>query len=397
MNKVEFCSTQAGIISPVCVTLNMNTQVDQKDIVQTKFVTLFDESNPLFMDVGEYLSPVTVAYETYGELNAEGTNAILVCHALTGSAHAAGYSSNDPTSVGWWNTFIGEGKPLDTTKYFVICSNFLGSCYGTTGSNSVNPHTEKPYGLLFPQMTVRDMVRVQKSLIVYLGVKKLKTVIGGSLGGMQVLEWPLLFPELVESVIPIATSARHSAWSIGLNDIARQAIMNDPDWRNGNYYEYGQPHKGLSLARQIAMVSYRSEKEFEQRFGRERQKKNGIPATYHFEPNNLFQVESYLRYQGKKLVDRFDANTYIYISKAMDLHDITIGRGTLDEVLRSISIPTLNVGIDSDILYPVREQKEIAQRIPHSTYREINSPYGHDAFLIEFEQMAKHVRAFLSQ
>ncbi|MEW5797435.1 MAG: homoserine O-acetyltransferase [Bacteroidota bacterium] len=375
----------------------MTTQIDKKNIVQTKFVTLFDESNPLFMDIGEYLAPVTVAYETYGELNAERTNAILVCHALTGSAHAAGYSSDDPKSVGWWDTFIGEGKPLDTSKYFVICSNFLGSCYGTTGSISTNPHTEKPYGLIFPQMTVRDMVRVQKSLIVYLGVKKLKSVIGGSLGGMQALEWALLYPDLVESIIPIATSAQHSAWSIGLNDIARQAIMNDPDWRAGNYYDFGQPQKGLSLARQIAMVSYRSEKEFKHRFGRERQKKNGTPATYHFEPDNLFQVESYLRYQGKKLVERFDANTYIYISRAMDLHDITIGRGTLPEVLGSIAVPTLNIGIDSDILYPVREQKEIAQYIPRSTYKEIPSPYGHDAFLIEFDQMAHHVRAFLFQ
>lgn len=373
----------------------MSILTHEKDIVQTKFVTLFDESNPLFMDIGEYLAPISVAYETYGELNAEGTNAILVCHALTGSAHAAGYSSDDPKSVGWWNTFIGEGKPLDTSKYFVICSNFLGGCYGTTGSISTNPHTEKPYGLLFPQMTVRDMVRVQKSLIIYLGVKKLKTVIGGSLGGMQVLEWALLYPDLIDSIIPIATSAQHSAWSIGLNDIARQAIMNDPGWHGGNYYEFGQPHKGLSLARQIAMVSYRSEKEFGQRFGRERQKKNGSPATYHFELDNVFQVESYLRYQGKKLVDRFDANTYIYISKAMDLHDITIGRGSLDEVLGSISVPTLNIGIDSDILYPAHEQQEIAQRIPHSSYTEITSPFGHDAFLIEFDQMAKIVKAFL--
>ena len=373
----------------------MSTLIEKKNIVQTKSVTLFDESNPLYMDIGEYLSPVTVAYETYGELNAEGTNAILVCHALTGSAHAAGFSSDDPKSTGWWDTFIGEGKPLDTSKYFVICSNFLGGCYGTTGSISVNPHTEKPYGLLFPQMTVRDMVRVQKSLIVYLGVKKLKTVIGGSLGGMQVLEWALLFPDLVESIIPIATSAQHSAWSIGLNDIARQAIMNDPDWRDGNYYDFGQPYKGLSLARQIAMVSYRSEKEFGQRFGRERQKSNGSPTTYHFEANNIFKVENYLRYQGKKLVDRFDANTYIYISKTMDLHDITIGRGTLDEVLGSIVVPTLNIGIDSDILYPAREQQEIARRIPHSSYQEIASPYGHDAFLIEFEQMAKIVKDFL--
>jgi homoserine O-acetyltransferase len=373
----------------------METFITKKNIVQTKYVTLFDEANPLPMDIGSQFAPVTVAYETYGELNKHGTNAVLVCHALTGSAHAAGFSSDDPKSIGWWDSFIGEGKPLDTSKYFVICSNFFGSCYGTTGSSSINPNTQKPYGLLFPQMTVRDMVRVQKALIVYLGVKKLKTVIGGSLGGMQVLEWALMFPDFVETIIPIATSAQHSAWSVGLNDLARQAIMNDSDWRNGDYYEYGQPAKGLSLARQIAMISYRSEQEFEQRFGRERLRNNGSSLSYRFDASNLFQVESYLRYQGKKLVDRFDANTYLYITRAMDLHDVTIDRGSVDEVLGSITIPTLNIGIDSDVLYPIREQKEIARRIPNSTYKEISSPYGHDAFLIEFEQMSKIVKEFL--
>lgn len=368
-----------------------------KNIVETKSVRLFNELNPLIMDVGKILTPVDVAYETYGTLNAEGTNAVLVCHALTGSAHAAGYSSEDPKSVGWWDSFIGEGKPLDTTKYFVICSNFLGGCYGTTGSISINPKTNKRYGLSFPQMTVRDMVRVQKALVDYLGVKKIKTVIGGSLGGMQALEWALMYPQMVESIIPIATAARHSAWSIGLNGIARQAIMNDPDWCGGNYYDYGQPEKGLSLARQIAMVSYRSEKEFDQRFGRDRMKKNGKAKTYYYDQDNLFQVESYLRYQGKKLVDRFDANTYLYISNAMDLHDVTLDRGSIDEVLGSIKIPTLNIGIDSDILYPVREQKEISQRIPNAVYKEISSPYGHDAFLIEFEQMSGIVKEFLKK
>ncbi|MFA5833178.1 MAG: homoserine O-acetyltransferase [Bacteroidota bacterium] len=371
-------------------------EIKTKNIVATKNVQLFDETNPLVMDCGEELSSVSVAYETYGELNVECSNAILVCHALTGSAHAAGYTSDDPHSIGWWDSFIGEGKPLDTRKYFIISSNFLGSCYGTTGSNSINPITGHPYGMLFPQMTVRDMVRVQKSLVTYLGVKKLKTVIGGSLGGMQVLEWALLYPELVESIIPIATSAQHSPWAIGLNDLARQAIMNDPDWRGGNYYEFKQPEKGFSLARQIAMMSYRSEKEFASRFSRERQKKNGSELTYRFDTSNLFQVESYLHHQGIKLVNRFDANTYLYITRSMDLHDVTSGRGTLQEVLGSIKIPSLSIGIDSDILYPVSEQQHIASLIPHSTYREIHSPYGHDAFLIEFEQMETHVKKYFA-
>jgi homoserine O-acetyltransferase len=318
-----------------------------------------------------------------------------VCHALTGSAHAAAYSSEDPSSIGWWDSFIGEGKPLDTKKYFVISSNFLGGCYGTTGSNSVDPTTGKRFGLTFPQMTVRDMVRVQKELVISLGVTKLATVIGGSLGGMQVLEWALMYPELVESIIPIATSAQHSPWAVGLNDLSRQAIMNDPEWRDGDYYDFGQPEKGFSLARQIAMMSYRSEKEFTERFGRERLLSGSGSNGFSFVEKDIFQVESYLRHQGVKLVSRFDANTYLYITRTMDLHDITVGRGSLKDVLGSISVPTLCIGIDTDILYPASEQQRIAEGIPNSSYHQIVSPYGHDAFLIEFTQMANFVSEFL--
>ncbi len=374
----------------------MQTSTKNISIIETQFVQLFSEANPLQMDCGEKFSPITVAYETYGELNSAGDNAILVCHALTGNAHAAGYSSDDSKSVGWWNAIIGEGKALDSKKYFVISSNFLGSCYGTTGSSSINLQTGKPYGFSFPQMTVRDMVRVQKSLIDFLGVKKLHTIIGGSLGGMQVLEWSLLYPELVRSIIPIATSAHHSPWCIGLNDLSRQAIYNDPNWRAGNYYDYGQPEKGLSLARQIAMVTYRSDISFQHRFKRERIKTNGNPRTYRFDMTNHFQVENYLRYQGKKLVDRFDANTYLQITRAMDLHDIGFERGAVSDVLAAITMPTLCVGIDSDVLYPVHEQKEIAKHIPHAEYAEITSLYGHDAFLIEHEQISKLIQNFFT-
>ncbi|HTX18555.1 MAG TPA: homoserine O-acetyltransferase, partial [Bacteroidota bacterium] len=236
--------------------------------VDTKSITLFSNSDPLVMDCGARLASVTIAYETYGDLNAAANNAILVCHALTGSAHAAGYLGEDPKSAGWWDTFIGEGKALDTNKYYVICSNFLGGCYGTTGSSSIDPETGTPYGLRFPQMTVRDMVRVQKALIDYLGVRELRTVIGGSLGGMQALEWGATFPEAVRSIVPIATATQHSPWCIGLNDLARQAIMNDPEWHGGEYYPHGQPLHGLSLARQIAMLSYRSDVAFADRFHR---------------------------------------------------------------------------------------------------------------------------------
>lgn len=391
---------QTGTAVPVCITVYQNFMTEiirPVDVVEGKIASLFDEAHPLKMEIGIDFFPVRVAYETYGTLNTAGDNVIVVCHALTGNAHAAGFSSADPKSAGWWNSLIGKGKPIDTSKYFVVCSNFLGSCYGTTGPSSVNPVTGTPYGLSFPQMTVRDMVRVQHELIRSLGVRKIKTVIGGSLGGMQVLEWAVLYPGMVESIIPIATATRHSPWSIGLNDVARQAIMNDPEWRGGNYYGHGQPEKGLSLARQIAMISYRSEKEFSERFGRERQKKNGKEATYRFDAENLFQIESYLRYQGDKLVQRFDANTYIYISRAMDLHDIGIDRGSVEEVLASIDVPVLCVGIDSDVLYPAHEQKEMASKIRRSVYHEITSPYGHDAFLIEFTQMGKFVSEFLAE
>jgi homoserine O-acetyltransferase len=368
-----------------------------ENIVETKNVQLFCETNPLEMDCGEKLSPVTVAYETYGELNAAGDNAILVCHALTGSAHAAGYLSSDPKSAGWWDSFIGDGKALDTRKYFVVCSNFLGGCYGTTGPVSLSPITGRPYGTSFPQMTIRDMVRVQKALIDFLGVKQVRTVIGGSLGGMQALEWGVMFPGVVRSIIPIATASAHSPWCIGLNDIARQAIMNDPEWRNGDYYGHGQPERGLSLARQVAMVSYRSDVSFLDRFRRDKINSNGSGARSRFDSTNFFQIESYLRYQGKKLVDRFDANTYIYISRAMDLHDVGYGRENIEDVLSSVNIPALCVGIDSDILYPVHEQKKLASLLPRARYREITSPFGHDAFLIEFEQLGGFVREFLGE
>ncbi len=361
---------------------------------QTETKTLFSPSSPFVFDCGRSFPSVTAAYETYGSLNPVGDNAILVCHALTGNAHAGGFASEDPKSAGWWEPLIGPGRGLDTDMYFVVCSNILGSCYGTTGPSSTNPETGLPYGLSFPQVTVRDMVRLQRALLDSLGVRSLRTVLGGSLGGMQTLEWALMEPAMVRSIIPIGTAARHSPWCIGLNDIARQAIMNDPLWRKGDYYSFGQPRKGLSLARQVAMVSYRSDRSFLRRFGRDR--RGGDEEGCRFDPLNLFQVESYLRYQGEKLVDRFDANSYLYISRAMDLHDLARDRGTLVEVLASIRIPALCIGITSDVLYPVHEQKSIAEGIPGAWYREILSDDGHDAFLIEYRHMARLIREFMA-
>ncbi|MBI4418935.1 MAG: homoserine O-acetyltransferase [Ignavibacteriales bacterium] len=362
--------------------------VKTAEFVETKFVSFFHE-NPLELQGGGFLSPVTVAYETYGKLNALGTNAILVCHALTANAHAAGYHQGEP-QPGWWDGLIGPGKALDTDRFFVVCPNILGSCYGTTGPSSMNPKTGRPYCADFPAITVRDIVRVQKELLDFLRVQKLATVIGSSLGGMQVLEWAIMYPEFCETIIPISTSARQSAWCIGLNAAARAAIMGDPQWDNGNYDE--QPETGLSVARMIGMLSYRSPDELKERFGRKQKNEDGG----YFDDKNIFQVESYLRHQGKKLAERFDANTYLVLSRAMDWHDVTFGRGDLASVLGKISLPVLAIGVSSDIRYPIIEQKELVQFIPNARYAEINSIHGHDAFLIEFDQLNNMISEFFT-
>ncbi len=368
------------------VTRDRVTSRDDPTTTETVIVNLHDERSPFVLESGEPLAPVHVAYETYGTLNAQRTNAILVCHALTGSAHAAGIDSRGQS--GWWDGLIGKGKAFDTDRYYVVCSNFLGSCYGTTGPTTVNPRTGKPFGQLFPEFTVRDMVRLQHRLIEHLGIKRIAAVAGGSLGGMQALEWALLYPDIVRNVIPIGTAARHSAWCIGLNEVARLAIRNDPAWFNGN--AHWQPDRGLALARMIAMISYRSRESFEARFGRKQSQHNGTG-----EPG--FEIESYLHYQGQKLVDRFDAATYVAITRAMDRHDIGRGRGDYGEVLRSVKARALCIGIDSDVLYPVEEQRDIAGHIPHARYAELKSLHGHDAFLMEFEQLNQIIGQFLEE
>lgn len=358
--------------------------------VSPQIIDVATPENPLTLEYGDVLNTVAVAFETYGELNAAGDNAILLCHALTGSAHAAGVHEREEVP-GWWEPLIGPGKPVDTSKYFVVCSNVLGGCYGTTGPSSINPETGRAYRLAFPRYTIRDMVQVQKRLVDALGVTSLKAVIGGSMGGMQVMEWAAMYPEMLRSIVPIASGAFHSAWAIGLNEVARRSIISDPRWQDGNYSFEHQPDAGLGLARAVAMLSYRSFDSLHAKFGRERvnQSRGLLDVS--------FEIESYLAYQGVKLVKRFDANTYLYITKAMDDYDLSEGRGRLETVLNAMRMPALVMGISSDVLYPEHEQKELAAHLPNAQYVQINSPHGHDAFLIEFPQIAVRLRRFLSE
>ncbi len=329
-------------------------------------VTSFYElSEPLRLESGKTLSGVRVAYRTWGRLAADGANAVLVCHALTGSADA---------DV-WWAGLFGPGRALDPERDFIVSSNVLGSCYGTTGPASPRPEEDRPWGPDFPAITIRDLVRVQHALVRALGIRRLKLVLGGSLGGMQVLEWALLYPDLVEAIAPIAVSGRHSAWCIGLSEAQRQALYADPNWRNGRYSPQAPPLAGLAAARAVALCTYRSRGSFEERFGRRLQ----APG--------LFQVESYLRHQGSKLVGRFDANSYVTLTRAMDTHDVARGRSSYEEALRSVRQPALVVGIDSDVLYPPEEQRELAARLGNARLAWLRSPHGHDAFLIETEEL----------
>jgi len=336
---------------------------------ETRFLAL---PGPLELELGGRLERVDVGYRTWGTLDAEGGNAVVVCHALTGSADAEL----------WWTNMFGAGRALDPARDFVVCSNILGSCYGTTGPTSIDPATGRPYLGTFPAITVRDMVRVQHALAGALGLKRIRMVVGGSLGGMQVLEWGLLYPDLVESLVFIASTARHSAWCIGLSEAQRQAIFADPRWRGGRYDPADPPVAGLAAARMAAMLSYRSQPSFEMRFARR-------PQT-----EDLFAIESYLRYQGQQLVDRFDAATYVTLTRAMDTHDVSRGRGDYEDVLRAIRQPMLVVSIDSDVLYWPWEQREVASLAPHARLAVMDSPHGHDAFLIDVDRLSDMVADF---
>ncbi|HTP52404.1 MAG TPA: homoserine O-acetyltransferase [Anaeromyxobacteraceae bacterium] len=324
------------------------------------------------LESGIRLAPVQVAVRTWGTLSPGGDNAVVVCHAFTGSADVDR----------WWTRMLGPGEALDPDRDFVVCSNILGSCYGTTGPASIDPATGRPYLGSFPAITLRDMVKVQAEAARALGIRRIRAVVGGSLGGMQTLEWALMYPEMVEAIVPIANSARHSAWAIGLSEAQRQAIAADMRWQGGRYDPADPPAAGLAAARMMAMCTYRSWESFEQRYSRRPQ----APDVY--------AVESYLRYQGQQLVDRFDAATYHALTRAMDTHDVARGRGEYEEVLRSIRQPALVVSIGSDALYLPAEQREMARHIPRARLARLESPHGHDAFLIHVEELSAMVAEF---
>ncbi len=352
------------------------------------------------LDSGATLADVTIAYETWGTLDAAGSNAVLLCHAWTGDSHAAGPAGRGHGEPGWWNPMVGPGLPIDTDRYFVVCANVLGGCQGSTGPSSPHPEDGRPYGSRFPVVTIRDMVRSQARLAEHLGIVQWMSVIGGSMGGMQALEWAVMYPRRVRSVVPIATCMQATAQQIAWGGIGRQAIRLDPKWRGGDYYdaEPGDgPAVGLSIARQIAQVTFRSDNVFTDRFGRDfsgRPEVGDILGMW-----QQYEVERYLEHHGSKIVRRFDANSYLAIGKAMDLHDVARGRGSLDRAMARVQMPTMTVGIWSDMLYPAYQQQQIHDAVERngarSVYYEIDSPHGHDAFLINGDQIAEPLDRFL--
>ncbi|MFZ9124183.1 MAG: homoserine O-acetyltransferase MetX [Ilumatobacteraceae bacterium] len=353
----------------------------------------------LALDGGGVLDAVEIAYETWGTLNDDASNAVLLCHAWTGDSHAAGRAGPGHPTPGWWESIVGPRAAIDTDRWFVVCSNVLGGCQGTTGPSSLDPQTGVAYGSKFPVVTIRDMVRAQARLADHLGIRRWHSVIGGSMGGMQVLEWAVTYPDRVQSIVPIASCLQASAQQIAWESIGRRAILHDPNFRGGDYYDApaGQgPHRGLSTARMVAQVTFRSDNVFNQKFGRDvvgSDQHSNAPAEQQFE------VERYLEYHGDKLSRRFDANSYLLIGRAMDLHDIARGRGGLDSAIKRITAPTLSIGIASDMLYPSYQQIQIRDALVahgvRADYVEIDSPHGHDSFLIDLDQVAPPITRFL--
>jgi homoserine O-acetyltransferase len=360
--------------------------------VKTQFFTFAEPPNELTLESGEKLGPITLAYETYGTLNRDKSNAVLVLHAFSGDAHAADFHEGDK-EAGWWDDFIGPGKGIDTNEYFVVCANVLGGCKGSTGPSSVNPKTGKPYGLDFPLVTIGDMVNAQRCLIDHLGIGKLLAVVGGSMGGMQVLQWMVSYPDRIRAAIPIATTMKHTPQQIAFNEVGRQAVMADPNWRNGNYYGKAVPAKGLAVARMIGHITYMSDSSMAEKFGRRVREDREL-----FKFSADFEVEGYLRYRGDNFVKRFDANSYLYITKAIDYFNILNGHN-LGNIFKGLKAKVLVLAFKSDWLYPAYQSQEIVKACKlagvDASYCEINSTYGHDAFLLEVEQETELISHFL--
>ena len=365
--------------------------------VEKKYFTFAHPPNEMVLDSKASLGPVTIAYETYGTLDESKSNVVLILHALTGDSHAAGVYSETDDKPGWWDNMIGPGKGIDTDKYFVVCSNVLGGCMGSTGPASINPETGEPYGMTFPFVTIADMVRAQKALMDHLGIKKILSMTGGSMGGMQVLQWAVQYPEMVQSAMPLATTLRHSALAIAFNEVARQAIITDPNWNNGNYYNGKKPDLGLSVARMIGHVTYLSDEALRRKFGRKLQDKDDF--SFNFEVD--FQVESYLRYQGAKFVERFDANSFLYITKAADYFDLAHQNnvGSSIEAFSRAQARFMVVSFTSDWLYPTYQSREMVKAMKKSgltvSFCEVEAEWGHDAFLLPNQRLTNLVKGFL--
>jgi homoserine O-acetyltransferase len=372
-----------------------NSKENSVGIVKTQIIRVVEENNPLELACGKTLGPIDVAYETYGKPDATGDNVVLVCHALSGNAHVAGLSSPDDRKPGWWDNMVGPGKGIDTNKYFVICSNFLGGCSGTTGPSSINPKTGKPYGLDFPIITIADMVKVQKLLLDKLGVKKLLAVLGGSIGGMQVLQWTISYPDFVKAAIPIATTSHLSAQSIAFDAVGRNAILADHNFANGQYHETGQPAQGLGIARMIGHITYLSEESMRDKFGR----KLRTADDYKYDFASEFAVETYLDHQGQSFVERFDANSYLYITKAGDYFDPAKDYGSLEKTFAGAKSRFLVVSLSSDWLFTPAQSRTIVEALAANrkdvSYCDIASPYGHDAFLLEIDTLGQLICCFL--
>jgi homoserine O-acetyltransferase len=364
-------------------------------IVQTKIIRLVEESQPLELESGRKLAPIDIAYETYGRLNDSGDNAILICHALSGNAHVAGYNSPDDKRPGWWDSMVGPAKGIDTDTYFVICSNFLGGCGGTTGPSSINPATGRTYGLDFPIITIADMVKVQKMLLDKLGIKELLAIIGGSVGGMQVLQWAVSYPDFAKAIVPVATTTHLGAQSVAFDAVGRNAILADTNFAGGQYQDKESPGRGLAIARMIGHITYLSEQGMHEKFGRKLRR----AEQYSYDFNSEFAVETYLDYQGQSFVERFDANSYLYITKAADYFDLEKDYGSLKKAFADVKSRFLVISFTSDWLFTPAQSKAIVEALAANrkdvSFCNVDSPYGHDAFLLEPEVLGRFLNCFL--